>query len=106
MKTYGAKEYLKAYELLKALQSRCLQFQGINERDSTQNDLAATLYHLARNTECWHELSMTVAASADNEDALREQFVGQPGTFEYYLPIARSTWNNQKLCSHHSVKAQ
>ena len=98
-KAYASKHYRHALDALTALQSHCDQFEDDYERDRRRNDIAVTLHHLGQNERCMRELQDTVAASAGNEEALRRDFEGQPVSFDNYLPIARATWNNQKLCT-------
>jgi hypothetical protein len=97
--TEAAKEYSRAYGELQRVRNHCGRFFGWIERDRVHNHLALTLHHLDRNGECLTELGKTLASSADDEAALREDFFGEPMSFEEYLPTARTTWQVRGLCS-------
>ena len=62
------------------------------------NDVAITLHHLGDDKACREELAKTAAASASGEEDLRRGMAGVPADFELYLPVAKSTWVNRKVC--------
>jgi hypothetical protein len=94
-----AKEYSRAFAGLQRAQAECGRFFGWIERDRVHNHLALTLHHLDKNAECLSELGKTLASSADDEAALRDKLVGEPMSFEEYLPTAKTTWQVRSLCS-------
>ena len=93
------KNYRAGFDILQPLQSRCGRYLGWLEQDKVHNHLALMLHGLGRDVECLQELGRTAAGSADDEAALEKGFVGEPMSFEAYLPTARTTWTIRRRCS-------
>jgi hypothetical protein len=94
---YRFKKYARAYSTLNVMYSQCHDFLDWVEIDSVRNDLALTQFHLGHNDVCLNLLKDTVGATAGSEEALRSQL--PPVDFDTYLPVARASWHNIKLCS-------
>jgi hypothetical protein len=100
-----AKNYRLEVNELKRVQLDCYQYFERTERDNAHNDLALALHYLDKNRECLKELSETLASTAGSEAALRDNFSGEPMSFEAYLPTARTTWKVHRICSGARQKA-
>ncbi len=102
---YQAGQYAAALQVLRSFQASCEKFLDVtSELDRVHNDVAITLHHLGDDKACLQELAKTMAASADSEEDLRQGMAGEPANFELYLPVAKSTWFNQKLCKGRDAK--
>jgi hypothetical protein len=98
-------DYGRSFEGLRRVQADCQPFLGWIENDAVHNHLALALHHLDRNDECLKELDTTLASSAGNERSLRDNFEGQPMSFDAYLPTAKTTWHIRELCTGGQPKA-
>ena len=94
---YTAKSCAKAAAKLEPLLSRCSRTLGWLETGWLRNDLAVTQYHLGRLADCRKTLEPLLDDASKTDDELREQF--PPTDFESYLPIAKATRHNAKLCA-------
>jgi hypothetical protein len=97
---YRSKDYVQAYETLNAFYSQCQKFLNWVEIDAVRNDLAITQYHLGHKDECLRILKDTRAA----EEASEEQLTLPPADLDSYLPVAKATWYNLKLCGKVSAR--
>ena len=93
---YRARDYSKALATIERLDAECGKFFAWIEIDRLRNDHAITLHHLGRGADCRAALGKTRAARFAGADALREEL--PPTDFENYLPVAKATWHNLKLC--------
>lgn len=93
---YASKSYAKAVAVLAPLLSRCSKTLG-QESDWIRNDLAITQYHLGRLSDCRKTLEPLAKDAARTEEELRSSL--PPADFDAYLPIARATRHNLKLCA-------
>lgn len=94
---YKAKKYSKASDMLSTMLHNCKKTIDWLEAGSIRNDLAITLYHLRRYSECSQVLNPILEIASGNEEDLRKSL--PPTDFENYLPIAKAAWHNAKLCS-------
>lgn len=93
---YQARRYSEALAQLSALQRDCGLLLSWLETDRVRNDLAVTLHHLGRDDECLAQLKATRAAQWSTEAEVREGL--PPSDADAYLPVAKATWTNQRLC--------
>lgn len=96
-KLYDAKSYAEAAALLEPLLSRCSKTLDWLENGQVRNDLAITQYHLGRLADCRKTLEPLIEEASKTEGELRETY--PPSDFESYLPIAKATLHNAKLCA-------
>lgn len=94
---YDAKSYAKASALLEPLLSRCSKTLDWLESGRIRNDLAITQYHLGRLADCRKTLEPLLEEASKTEEELQETY--PPSDFESYLPIAKATLHNAKLCA-------
>jgi len=100
---YRGKRYAPALAGMDAFDKECGTFFDWLERDRFANDRAITLLRLGRPKECLAVLDTTIAAGSRDEDSLQEELdkngsMLPPSDWDNYLPIAKSTWFNRKLC--------
>jgi len=93
---YRGHDWAAALATIEKLDADCGRFFDWVDIDRLQNDRAITLHHLGRSSDCQAVLAKTRAAKYADADALRENMA--PADFEAYLPVAKATWHNQKLC--------
>jgi len=91
---YRGGEYAKARLDLRALISDCGQFTDWITLDRERNDLALAELRAGDAAQCLEVLAQTRVAGADDEAALGLP----PCDKDVYLDVAKSTWNNRKLC--------
>lgn len=94
---YAAKSYAKASTVLEPLLRDCSKTLDWLESGWVRNDLAITQYHLGRLADCRKTLEPLTAEAAKTEEELRSSL--PPSDFDNYLPIAKATWHNAKLCA-------
>jgi hypothetical protein len=94
---YDAKSYAKASAVLEPLLGSCSKLLNWLESGWTRNDLAITQYHLGRLEDCRKTLEPLITNAAKTEEELRDSL--PPSDFDNYLPIAKATWHNSKLCA-------
>ncbi|WP_369977398.1 hypothetical protein [Xanthomonas bundabergensis] len=100
---YRGKRYAAALAGMDALAKECGVFFNWLERDRFANDRAIALLRLGRPKECLAVLDTTIAAGSRDEDTLQQELdkngsMLPPSDWDSYLPIAKSTWFNRKLC--------
>ena len=100
---YRGKRYADALTTLDALGKECGDFFDWLERDRFANDRAIALLRLGRRKECLAALDTTIAAGSHDEESLLDALDKRgtmlpPSDWDSYLPIAKSTWFNRKLC--------
>jgi len=100
---YRSKDYSHAYDTLSSMFHQCRNFLDWKEIDSVRNDLAVTQYHLGHQEECIGILKDTIGATQTNIEKLKSSL--PPSDFEYYLPVAKATWYNLKICGKVAGKA-
>lgn len=100
---YRMEDYLRAHEMLDTFYSQCGNFLNWVEIDAVRNDLAITQYHLGHKEECLAILKNTLGATVANEETLASSL--PPSDFESYLPVAKDTWYNLKLCGKDGAKS-
>jgi len=99
LRLYQSGDYAKALEVVRTLQTTCGKFlAAFDEVDSVHNDAAITLHHLGDDNACLQELAKTKAAMSKGEAELRKDMAGAPADFDLYLPVAKATWFNLKVC--------
>lgn len=94
---YNAKSYARAAALLEPLLSRCSKALDWLETGRIRNDLAITQYHLGQLAECRKTLEPLMEEASKTKEELQEIY--PPSDFESYLPIAKATMHNAKLCA-------
>lgn len=100
---YRGKRYAAALAGMDAFDKECGTFFHWLERDRFANDRAITLLRLGRPKDCLAALDTTIAGRSHDEDSLQEELdkngsMLPPSDWDSYLPIAKSTWFNRKLC--------
>ncbi|WP_375574801.1 hypothetical protein [Paracidovorax oryzae] len=103
LKDYRGKRYAEALAGMQAFEGECGGFFNWLDRDRFANDRAITLLRLGRPKECLAALDGTMARRSRDEDSLQAELDKQgtmlpPSDWNSYLPIAKSTWFNRKLC--------
>lgn len=93
---YRAKRFEEAIAALAPVVTQCRPLIDWMSLDRLRNDLALAHFHAGQAGTCTTLLRQTVAAESANEAALREAL--PPVDFDSYLPTARSTWHNLRLC--------
>jgi hypothetical protein len=101
--SYRSKDYSHAYDTLNEMYQQCHDFLNRVEIDSVRNDLAIAQFHLGHKEACLDILKDTIGATQTDEDKLSETRM-PPGDFYAYLPIAKATWHNLKLCRSNNSK--
>jgi hypothetical protein len=96
-KLYDAKSYARAATLLEPFLSRCEKTLDWLESAGLRNDLAITQYHLGRLADCRKTLEPLMEDASKTDEELQENF--PPSDYESYLPIAKATRHNAKLCA-------
>ena len=96
LKFYTEKQYITAYEKLSTLNLECGNFFNWIEKDQIKNDLAVTLFHIENKNECLNVLKTTLGWEQKTVEDLQNYL--PPTDYEIYLPVAKATWNNIKLC--------
>ena len=94
---YKAGKYDAAYARLAPTLQACDRFLGAPDDASLRDDLAITLFHLARHADCKAVLAPVLDGYPRTEDELRDQL--PPADFEALLPYAKAAWHNDQLCS-------
>jgi hypothetical protein len=100
---YRGKRYAQALAGMDAFDKECGTFFNWLERDRFINDRAITLLRLGRPKECLAALDSTMAGRSRDEASFQKQLDDSgsmlpPTDWDSYLPIAKSTWFNRKLC--------
>lgn len=95
-KLYRAKSYTEALSKLMPVISACNKTLHWMDIGAIRNDIAITQYHLGQLDECKKTLEPVLEYAHKDEDQLRENL--PPGDFDSFLPIAKATWHNKKLC--------
>lgn len=93
---YRSKHYDQAAPILEDMLARCKNVVDGVEDTEIRNDLAITQYHLGRAADCIRTLEPTLAYRIKSAAALENELA--PADFETYLPLAKATWHNLKLC--------
>jgi hypothetical protein len=101
---YDKKNYKAAAATLTPLLTQCEKTLGWMETGEIRNDLAITQYHLKQFAECQKTLEPLQNNVGQMEEKLPQTEQGlkellPPSDFDAYLPIAKATWHNSKLCS-------
>lgn len=94
---YRAKRFDEAVATLAPVLAQCRPLIDWIRLDRLRNDLALAHLHAGQAGTCTTLLRQTVAAESANEAALREAL--PPMDFDSYLPTARATWHNLRLCA-------
>jgi hypothetical protein len=92
---YAAKSYAKASAVIEPFLIRCSKVMDWLEDGWVRNDLAITQYHLGRLADCRKTLEPLMEDAVKAEDELELP----PSDLESYLPIAKATRHNAKLCA-------
>ncbi|MDR6675421.1 hypothetical protein [Xanthomonas sp. 1678] len=100
---YRGKRYAAALAGMDAFGKECGTFFNWLERDRFANDRAIALLRLGRPKDCLAALDSTIAGASRDEDSLQQELdkngsMLPPSDWDSYLPIAKSTWFNRKLC--------
>lgn len=100
---YRGKRYAAALAGMDAFGKECGTYFHWLERDRFANDRAITLLRLGRPKECLAALDSTIAGTSRDEESLQQELdkngtMLPPTDWDSYLPIAKSTWFNRKLC--------
>ncbi|MBO9882521.1 hypothetical protein [Xanthomonas sp. D-109] len=103
LQDYRGKRYDKALAGMQAFAGKCGGFLNWLDRDRFANDRAITLLRLGRPQECLAALDGTMAGRSHDEASFQAELEKQstmlpPSDWDAYLPIAKSTWFNRKLC--------
>ncbi len=108
-KFYHAKAYDKAEATLEPLLRLCEKNLDWLEFGRISNDLAITQYHLGQFENCQKTLAPINASVGQTgeklpktEEELKDML--PPSDFDSYLPIAKSTWHNWKLCTQQKTR--
>lgn len=96
LRDYKAKRYGDAAPVLQTLLTQCERWLNWFEVGEVRNDLAITQYHLGQKAACRATLAPVAATATRNRQTLQASL--PPTDFESYLPIAKATWHNLKLC--------
>jgi hypothetical protein len=101
---YATKTYDKAAATLEPLLQGCAKTLDWLDFGRISNDLAITQYHLGQFENCQKTLAPINASVAGTDEKLpkTEQELKEllpPSDFDNYLPIAKATWHNWKLCT-------
>lgn len=88
---------------MQAFAGECGEFLNWLDRDRFANDRALTLLRLNRPQECLAALDQTMAGRSRDEASFQAEMdkdstMLPPSDWDAYLPIAKSTWFNRKLC--------
>ncbi|BFO54955.1 hypothetical protein AVXHC19_17580 [Acidovorax sacchari] len=103
LQDYRGKRYAEALAGMKAFEGECGGFFNWLDRDRFANDRAITLLRLGRPKECLAALDGTMAGRSRDEASFQAELDKQstmlpPSDWDTYLPIAKSTWFNRRLC--------
>lgn len=103
LQDYRGKRYAQALAGMQAFEGECGGFLNWLDRDRFANDRALTLLRLGRARECLAALDGTMAGRSHDEASFRAELDKRstmlpPSDWDSYLPIAKSTWFNRKLC--------
>ncbi|MDH4909873.1 hypothetical protein [Xanthomonas euvesicatoria] len=103
LRDYRGKRYAEALAGMQAFAGECGEFFNWLDRDRFANDRALTLLRLNRPQECLAALDQTMAGRSRDEASFQAEMdkdstMLPPSDWDAYLPIARSTWFNRKLC--------
>lgn len=93
---YRAKQFSQAVETLRPILEQCGEFLNWIEIDDVRNDLSLAYFHAGKSRQCIDTLQKTRASSFVNEEALRQGL--PPCDFDNYVPTAKATWHNLRLC--------
>jgi hypothetical protein len=101
---YDKKAYKKAYTTLEPLLRLCIKTLDWLDFASISNDLAVTQYHLGLFADCQNTLAAVTASVGQTGQPFPKTEKGlkamlPPADFDNYLPIAKTTWTNTRLCS-------
>ncbi|MCS3810186.1 hypothetical protein [Xanthomonas sp. 4461] len=103
LRDYRGKRYAEALAGMQAFTGECGEFLNWLDRDRLANDRALTLLRLNRPQECLKALDQTMAGRSRDEASFQAELdknstMLPPSDWDAYLPIAKSTWFNRKLC--------
>ncbi|MCC8625052.1 hypothetical protein [Xanthomonas vesicatoria] len=103
LRDYRGKRYAEALAGMQAFAGECGEFLTWLDRDRFANDRALTLLRLNRPQECLAALDETMAGRSRDEASFKAELdqnstMLPPSDWDAYLPIAKSTWFNRKLC--------
>ncbi len=93
---YKTKRYRQAAPVLQQLLRQCETFLFWVDAGRVRNDLAITQYHLGDKAACRATLVPVASVATRNRSTLKAQL--PPADFEMFLPVAKATWHNLKLC--------
>ncbi len=88
---------------MQSFAGECGEFLNWLDRDRFANDRALTLLRLNRPQECLAALDQTMAGRSRDEASFQAEMdkdstMLPPSDWDAYLPIAKSTWFNRRLC--------
>jgi len=96
-RAYDAKQFGQARTTLQNLWDACGRWMHWSEAGRIRNDLAITHHHLGDPAACRAVLQPLAADAAKTDAQIREDW--PPSDADGFLPIARATRHNLKLCS-------
>ncbi len=101
---YQKKAYAQALATLEPLLSRCAKTLDWIDDARIRNDVAITQYHLKQGAACQKTLAplhARVGQTGEKLPATEQQLQEMlpPSDFDVYLPFAKATWHNTKLCT-------
>jgi hypothetical protein len=97
---YAAKSYAQAAAALSPLLSQCVATLEEFEDAQIRNDLAIAQFHLKQYSECLQTLAPILEQASKTDQELAQSL--PPAEYDGYLPIARATRFNAKLCKQQS----
>ena len=95
-RNYRAKRFNEAVAVLRPVLEQCNDFLDWIEVDRVRNDLALAYLHAGNSEQCAETLRNTRAFEYADEEALRGGL--PPCDFDNYIPTAKATWHNMRLC--------
>ena len=93
---YDSRDYGQAHKLLAPLLTRCAKTLYWYERYQIINDLAVTLFHLGRKSDCRGVLKPLVELAQTPDDSIE----APPIEADLLRPFARAARTNLKLCGY------
>jgi hypothetical protein len=93
---YKEKQFTEARATLQPLLATCGPWLHWSEAGRIRNDMAVTLHHLGEAEACRAVLQPLVADASRSDAQIREEWA--PTDADVFLPIARATRHNLKLC--------
>jgi hypothetical protein len=94
---YDKKAYADARSVLEPVLTKCRKTLDSNTEDWIRNDLAIAFFRLGDSASCRKLLEPLAKDAAKPDAVLREDML--PSDAERYMPIARATRTNLKLCA-------